>query len=137
MIRNVTLYDPERNTPCSTTQLAVFPNHPFYFLQPNINVSATCLVSPTMQIHKSLWHNMIRPMKGNNIPRKISYVFLDHNASTVYYRHTPQSWTPLLDGKHNYPKNSFLLRNTHVYFSINQALNGLRHLIKFKVVKPP
>lgn len=80
---------------------------------------------------------MIRPMKGNNIPRKISYVFLDHNASTVYYWHFPKSWTPLLDGKHNYPKNSFLLRNTHVYFSINQAPNDLHQPIKFKVVKPP
>ena len=137
MILNVTLYDPERNTPCSTTQLAVFPNQPFYLQQPNINVSATSLVLPIKQIHKSLWHNMIRPMKGNNIPRKISYLFLDHNVSTVNYRHTPQNWTLLLDGKHNYPKNSFQLRNTYVYISINQALNDLRHLIKFKVVKPP
>lgn len=69
--------------------------------------------------------------------KRISPLFLEHNASTVYYWHFPKSWTPLLNGKHNYPKNSFLLRNTHVYFSINQPLNDLRHLIKFKVVKPP
>ena len=76
-------------------------------------------------------------MKRNCIPRKVSFVFLDHNVSTVNYRHTPQNWTLLLDGKHNYPKISFQLRNTYVYISINQALNDLRHLIKFKVVKPP
>ena len=80
---------------------------------------------------------MIRPMKENCIPRKVSYVFLDHNVPTVNYRHTPQSWTLLLEGKHNYPKNSFQLRNTYVYFYVNQALNDLHHPIKFKVVKPP
>ena len=80
---------------------------------------------------------MIHPLKYNYIPKRISPLFLEHNASTVNYRHTPQSWTPLLDGKHNYHKNSFQLRNTPVYFIINQAPNDLRHLIKFKVVKPP
>ena len=137
MIRNVTLYNPERHAPRSTTQLKVFPNQPFYPQQPNINVTATSLVLPIKQIHKSLWHNMIRPMKGNNIPRKISYVFLDHNASTVYYWHIPKSWTPLLDGKHNYPKSSFQLRNTHVYFSINQLLKDVHQPIKLRMAISP
>lgn len=76
---------------------------------------------------------MIRSMKGNNIPRKISCVFLDHNVSTVNYRHTTQSWTLLLEGKHNYPKNSFQLRNTHVYFSINQLLKDVHQPIKLRM----
>ena len=80
---------------------------------------------------------MIRPMKGNNIPRKISYVFLDHNASTVYYWPFSKSWTLLLDGKHNYPKNSFQLRNTHVYFSINQLLKDVHQPIKLRMAISP
>ena len=80
---------------------------------------------------------MIQPMKGNNIPRKISYVFLDHNASTVYYWHIPQSWTPFFDSKHNYPKNSFQLRNTHVYFSINQLLKDVHQPIKLRMAISP
>lgn len=80
---------------------------------------------------------MIRPMKGNCIPRKVSYVFLDHNVPTVNYRHIPQSWAPFFDSKHNYPKNSLQLRNTLVYVSINQALNDVRQPIKLRVIKPP
>jgi len=80
---------------------------------------------------------MIRSMKGNNIPRKISCVFLDHNASTVYYWPFPKSWTLLLEGKHNYPKNSFQLRNTHVYFSINQLLKDVHQPIKLRMAISP
>lgn len=137
MIRNVTLYDPERNTPCSTTQLKVFPNHPFYPQQPNINVFDTSVIPPIKQIHNSLQHNMLSSENDLFIPYKTSSPFLEHNVQTVNYGHTLQNWTLLLDGKHNYPKNSFQLRNTPVYFIINQAPNDLRHLIKFKVVKPP
>lgn len=137
MIQNVTLYNPERNTSHSTTQLTVFPNQPFYPQQPNINVSAISLVLPIKQIHKSLWHNIIHSVKRNYILWKISYLFLDHNVSTVNYRHTPQSWTPLLNGKHNYPKSSFQLRNTHVYFSINQLLKDVHQPIKLRMAISP
>lgn len=80
---------------------------------------------------------MLSSEKDLFIPYKTSSPFLEHNVQTVNYGHIPQSWTLLLEGKHNYPKNSIHLRNTHVYFSINQFLNDAYHPIKFRVIKPP
>ncbi len=137
MIQNVTLYNPERNTPHTTTQLTVFPNQPFYPQQPNINVSATSLVPPIKQIHNSLRHKMLSSENDLFIPYKTSSPFLEHNVQTVNCRHIPQNWAPFFNSKHNYPKNSFQLRNTYVYFYVNQALNDLHHPIKLRMAISP
>ena len=113
------------------------PKPPILAQQPNINVFTSSLVPPIKQTHKILWHNLLSSDNNHFIPYKTSSPFLEHNVQTVNYRHIPQSWTPFFDSKHNYPKNSFLLRNTYVYFSINQFLNDAHHPIKFRVIKPP
>lgn len=80
---------------------------------------------------------MLSSEKDLFIPYKTSSPFLEHNVQTVNYRHTTQSWTLLLEGKHNYPKNSFQLRNTHVYFSINQLLKDVHQPIKLRMAISP